>query len=169
MGIDPGSHLTGVGLIQASSTQLSYIHHQLIRAPKQAPLEERISVIFQNLQMVFKQHLPDLVIIERVFFGKNADSAFKLGHARGVAMLAAHQSGAQILEVSAKEVKKIITGSGAAAKEQVRDGVCRWLRIALQEREMDVSDALSLAIAGSFEYEKSLRIQKMERELGRGL
>lgn len=169
MGIDPGSHTTGVGVIHVAGSQLTYDHHLLVKANKTAPLHERISQIYFQLEKVCAEYKPQVVVVEQVFFGKNADSAFKLGHARGVALLAAHNSGAQILEISAREVKKILTGSGSAEKHQVRDMLCRWLKLGsdhpVLSQALDASDALSLAIAGSFEYEKSLRLKEMGANL----
>ncbi len=166
LGIDPGSHLMGLGVIETQESRFIHIHHELIRAPKTADLGLRLVHIHKHLEAMLAQFRPDIVVVEQVFFGKNADSAFKLGHARGVALLGGQLSGAIVLEVSAREVKKILTGSGGASKEQVRDQVCRWLGLKIEQKEMDVSDALSLAIAGSFEYEKRLRLQKMERSMG---
>lgn len=164
LGLDPGSHITGVGLIEVSGMNLKHVHHQLIRAPK-GPLEERLFNIYEQLKKVAELYRPELVVVERVFLGKNVDSAFKLGHARGVALMALHSAGAQVFEISAREVKKILTGSGAGSKEQVRQMVGQWLKIDILEKEFDVSDALSLAISGSFEYEKRKRLAQMEGQL----
>lgn len=164
LGLDPGSHITGVGIIETSGSNISYLHHALIKAP-QVSLEARLKFIFHELTAVAQQFRPDVVVVERVFLGKNVDSAFKLGHARGVGLLAFSQSGAQVLEISAREVKKILTGSGSAGKEQVRQMVCQWLKVNLVEKEMDVSDALSLAISGCFEYEKRRRTKQLMGEL----
>lgn len=161
LGLDPGSHITGVGIINTSDAKISYLHHELIKAPKLS-LEVRLQFIFNKLTQLMGHFRPDIVVVERVFLGKNADSAFKLGHARGVGLLAALNGGADIFEISAKEVKKILTGSGSASKEQVRQMVCQWLKVELIEKEMDVSDALSLAISGCFEYEKKQRMRQLE-------
>lgn len=164
LGLDPGSHVTGVGIIETSGANISYLHHALIKAP-QGSLEARLKFIFHELTEVAQQFKPNIVVVERVFLGKNVDSAFKLGHARGVGLLTFFNSGAEVFEISAKEVKKILTGSGSASKEQVRQMVCQWLKVDLVEKEMDVSDALSLAISGCFEYEKRLRTRQLMGEL----
>tara|TARA_Y100001935_G_scaffold253279_1_gene259121 strand:- start:5665 stop:6189 length:525 start_codon:yes stop_codon:yes gene_type:complete len=164
LGLDPGSHITGVGVVDVQGSQLIHQHHQVIRAPK-ATLEKRLIYLFEALKDLSHSYQPDVVVVERVFLGKNVDSAFKLGHARGVALMALYQGGGQIFEISAREVKKILTGSGSASKEQVRQMVGQWLKIDFQDKEMDVSDALSLAISGSFEYEKRLRLKQLEGEL----
>jgi crossover junction endodeoxyribonuclease RuvC len=162
LGLDPGSHLTGLGIVESSGSEIRYLHHQLLKTPKGASLETRLRAIFNELSKVARTYQPDVVVVERVFLGKNVDSAFKLGHARGVCLLALQEVGAQMFEISAKEVKKLLTGNGGASKEQVRQMVCRWLNVELQEKEMDVSDALSLAISGSFEYEKRLRLRELQ-------
>lgn len=162
LGLDPGSHLTGIGIVETSgSGEIRYLHHELVRAPK-AALEIRLQSLYDQLSVLTDRFKPEVVMIERVFLGKNVDSAFVLGHARGVCLLALQKYKPQVLEISAKEVKKLLTGSGAASKEQVRQMVCQWLRVELAEKEMDVSDALSLAISGSFEYEKRLRLKQLE-------
>ncbi len=160
LGLDPGSHITGVGVIETTGGRISYLDHTLVKAPKGADLSKRLQFIYVQLTQLSARISPDIVVLERVFLGKNVDSAFKLGHARGVCMLAFSQS--LILEIAAKEVKKILTGSGAASKEQVRQMVTQWLKIEIHEKEMDVSDALSLAISGCFEYEKRLRLKQLE-------
>jgi|FLYM01.1.fsa_nt_gi crossover junction endodeoxyribonuclease RuvC len=162
LGLDPGSHITGVGIVESSGSKLTHVHHQLIKAPKGLPLPARLQFIFKDLALIAQKYRPQVVVVEQVFLGKNVDSAFKLGHARGVCMLALHEVGAETFELSAKEVKKILTGHGGASKEQVRQMVCQWLRVELVEKEMDISDALSLAISGSFEYEKRLRMKQFE-------
>lgn len=164
LGLDPGSHLTGIGIVETSGSEIRYLHHQLLRAPKGA-LEIRLQSLYDQLSAVTEQYRPDVIMIERVFLGKNVDSAFVLGHARGVCLLALQKYKPQTFEISAKEVKKLLTGSGAASKEQVRQMVCQWLRVELAEKEMDVSDALSLAISGSFEYEKRQRLKQLEGNL----
>lgn len=165
LGLDPGSHLTGVGIVQTSGSDISYLYHELIKAPRGASLPLRLHCIYDALLTLSQKFQPDVVVVENVFLGKNVDSAFKLGQARGAALLALTRTSSQILEISAREVKKILTGSGAAGKEQVRQMVCQWLKVDLKEKEMDVSDALSLAIAGCFEYEKKRRLQQLEGEL----
>lgn len=162
LGLDPGSHLTGVGIVEVSGSKLTHLHHEVIKAPSKRPLEERLVVIYNQLSKVVERFQPEVVVVERVFLGKNVDSAFKLGHARGVCLLALQAGGAMTLEISAREVKKILTGSGAASKEQVRQMVCQWLSVDIVEKEMDISDALSLAISGCFEYEKRQRLKQLE-------
>jgi len=154
--------LTGVGIVESSGSEIRYLHHQLIKAPATAPLEIRLQWIHRELSNIAARFRPDVVMVERVFLGKNVDSAFKLGHARGVCLLALSVDGARVFEISAKEVKKLLTGNGGASKDQVRQMVEQWLRVELLEKEMDVSDALSLAISGSFEYEKRLKLRELQ-------
>lgn len=120
----------------------------VIQAEESAPLAERVAVIFAGLQHQLGQHRPDHVFLESVFHHKSARSALVLGHARGVALLAARLAEATIDELSPAEVKKAVTGNGRAEKAQVQEMV--RIILGLRERaQVDASDALAVAIAGS--------------------
>ncbi len=104
---------------------------------------------------------PDIVVVERIFLGKNADSAFKLGHIRGVCLFGAAQAGAQIVEYAARSVKKGITGNGAAEKEQVQMIVFAALGIK-GPAQMDASDALALA----FYHARNMEVESVMSRAG---
>ncbi len=144
LGIDPGSRITGYGLIRQVGNKVHYIDSGCIRV---ADLEmpERLGVIFNSLQQIIELNQPDEVAIEQVFMGKNADSALKLGQARGAAMVAAVNAKRPVAEYSAKQVKQAVVGKGAAAKSQVQQMV-QYLLLLSDVPQEDAADALAIAI-----------------------
>ncbi len=145
VGLDPGSRHTGYGVISFDGKNIQYIAHGVISNNPKKEFASRLAVIGEELSRVLKKHKPSHVVVEKIFLGKNVDSAFKLGHVRGVAFCEATRLGAKIVEYSAREVKKGITGYGAAEKEQVRFLVQNYLKIQ-QNIPVDAADALALAI-----------------------
>lgn len=162
LGIDPGSRFTGYGIIEVDGDQIAHVHHGVITLKENWPLFERLRVLHLELGEVFSRH-PRVkqVSIEKIFFGKNADSAFKLGHARGVCMLAAALNGATVSEYAARFVKKCITGNGAAGKDQVQLMIFNQLRIQAKELAFDATDALSLAVTHARMRDVNERMQRL--------
>ncbi len=161
LGIDPGSYVTGFGLLKAHRDHVEHVSHGVILLPKDQALPERLRVLAEGMSELLEKYKPSAVAIEKIFLGKNADSAFKLGHARGVVMSFAASSGAQVYEYATRVVKKGIAGKGSADKLQVRDMVQRYLRLSVIER-MDASDALALAL---YHAQVSATDQKLQRGL----
>jgi crossover junction endodeoxyribonuclease RuvC len=161
LGIDPGSRHTGYGIIAASGDFIEHVAHGVIHLKDTWSLHERLRVLHVELQQLFVKFKIADTSIEKIFFGKNADSAFKLGHARGVCLLAAAQNGAHVEEYAARFVKKCITGSGAADKEHVQLMIFSMLRIPPQALAFDATDALSLAVTHARMRETNLRVKKM--------
>lgn len=146
-GIDPGTAATGYGVIQSRNNSVSWIDSGVILTDTSSPLAVRLQVIYDKLFEKMLQHNPDRVCIEEAFYGKNVHTTLVLGHARGVAMLAAVKTGAQVVEYSPREVKKALTGNGGAAKEQVEYMVKMLLTLPEGGRmRSDAYDALALAI-----------------------
>jgi crossover junction endodeoxyribonuclease RuvC len=144
LGVDPGSHATGFGVISTGPV-VRMLGGGVIRAAKNAPLSERLLTTHQNLTAVIEQFSPEAMAVEDLFNAKNARSSLILGHARGVILLAGASAGLTVAEYAPREVKKALTGNGAAAKEQVRFMVMRLL--ALQDSPpLDQSDALAVAL-----------------------
>jgi crossover junction endodeoxyribonuclease RuvC len=154
LGIDPGSRITGFGVIKVtgrgSSAKIQHLSHGVISMDIKATFPERMNELGQGLDWLLQKHKPSEVVIEKIFLGKNADSAFKLGHARGVAMYISAKAGSQVIEYSTRLVKKGITGSGGASKEDVQACLQRLLNIKAIER-IDASDALALAAFRAFQ------------------
>ena len=144
LGIDPGSRITGIGVIKAQGSELKYVFSESLTLPK-GELSVRLKTIYARLQTVIAQTKPDVVSIEKVFLAKNPQSALVLGHARGAAMLGAVNNELPIAEYSATEIKKTVVGRGRADKSQVQ----HMIRVLLSLRQTpgeDASDALAAAI-----------------------
>ncbi len=145
MGIDPGSRITGYGLIHRKGNQLIYLDSGCIRTEKASTLSEKLHLIYQGIESVVTQYRPDEVGVEQVFMSRNADSALKLGQARGVAMVACAQQGVSVFEYSARQVKQSVVGTGAADKVQVQSMICRLLALS-KTPQADAADALAVAV-----------------------
>lgn len=147
LGIDPGSRITGFGVIKVSQGRadtLSCQGYGIIKLNEKAGFPDRMKELGESLQQILDRYKPQVVVIEKIFLGKNADSAFKLGHARGVAMYEAACFGAAVFEYATRVVKKGVTGKGSATKEEVQLILQRLLGIG-SIRRLDSSDALALA------------------------
>ncbi len=144
LGIDPGSRVTGFGLIQVVGNQSSYLASGCIRLGEQA-LPQRLGRIYQSLTEIIDRYHPEQAAIEQVFMAKNADSALKLGQARGVAILAAVERGLPVSEYAARSVKQAVVGRGDADKSQVQHMVMNLLNLTAKP-QADAADALAIAL-----------------------
>ena len=144
LGIDPGSRVTGYGLIDVQGNRLSYVDCGCIRTERGA-LPARLKKIFDGVFQLVETHRPLQVAIEEVFVGRNAASALKLGQARGAAMAACLQFKLEVSEYSARQVKQAVVGTGAAQKGQVQHMVKALLGISDTLAD-DAADALAVAI-----------------------
>jgi crossover junction endodeoxyribonuclease RuvC len=144
LGIDPGSRVTGFGLIISSGNKLEYVNSGCIKTQTKL-LPERLKIIFDQLCGVIECHQPEQAAIEEVFMGNNASSALKLGQARGAAMVACLSFDLSLSEYSARKVKQAVVGAGAADKAQVNHMVKALLKIKDNLAE-DAADALAVAI-----------------------
>jgi crossover junction endodeoxyribonuclease RuvC len=146
LGIDPGTLVTGYGVVERrDATLLSVTSGEIVNAAG-TPLAERLLAIHTRIRSLADEYRPVEMAIESAFYGKNAQSALKLGHARGVCLLAAAQSEIPAVEYSPREVKKAVAGNGNASKDSVRYMVCSLLGIPAQGLRLDVSDALAVAL-----------------------
>ena len=144
IGIDPGSRLTGYGVIDVDGRKLRYVASGCIRA-SEGKLPERLAVIYKSVNQLIIEHQPESMAIEDVFLARNPDSALKLGQARGVAIAAGVAQGLPIHEYAARKVKQTVVGTGAAGKEQVQHMV-RVLLGLPGTPQADAADALAIAI-----------------------
>lgn len=157
LGIDPGSRITGYGLVEKIGNRLRHMDNGAIITDSKAPMPERLQVIYRQLNRIIDEYAPQAVAIERIFVAKNALSALKLGHARGVAMLAGVNAGLPVAEYSAVEVKNAVVGYGRAAKTQVQHMV-RVLLALPEIAQEDASDALAVAICHAHCHELARRL-----------
>lgn len=144
LGIDPGSRLTGFGLIDIQRGGARYVESGVIRVPPGA-LDARLGTIFNGISELLAEFRPDAVAIESVFVQRNVASALKLGQARGAAIVAAAVAGVPVSEYSPAEIKQRVVGNGRAGKEQVQYMVGRLLSLAVPPRA-DAADALAGAL-----------------------
>jgi len=144
LGIDPGFRTTGFGVIHLVGNKPQYVLSGCIRVADK-PLSERLRLIYDGIKSVILECRPDEVAIEQVFQGKNADSALKLGQARGAAIVAAAEAGLAVSEYSARQVKQAVVGTGAADKTQVQMMVCRLLNLE-GVPQADAADAIAVAL-----------------------
>jgi crossover junction endodeoxyribonuclease RuvC len=146
LGIDPGSHVTGFGVVDHEGGRLRLVEAGALRAPRAGGLPERLRVVHEGLVELLVEHAPDLMAVEDVFIAKNARSSLVLGHARGAILLAAALRDIPVAEYAPRDVKLALTGNGAATKEQVRYMVVRLLSLGVEPSSLDVSDALAVAL-----------------------
>ncbi|MCL4144755.1 UNVERIFIED_CONTAM: hypothetical protein GTU68_028306 [Idotea baltica] len=144
LGIDPGSRITGYGVLNHGQQGCEYVASGCIRTGT-GTLPQRLHTILINIREIIAHYQPESMGIEQVFMARNADSALKLGQARGVAIVAGVESGMDVSEYSATQVKQAVTGSGRAAKEQVQLMVMHLLKLT-SKPQIDASDALAIAL-----------------------
>ena len=144
LGIDPGSRVTGYGIIEQDGQRISYISSGCIRVAGEG-IAERLGQIYTEVSQVIGDYAPEEMAIERVFMNRNADSALKLGQARGAAICAGVTAALPVAEYAARAIKQAVTGKGGAAKAQVQHmiGVLLCLN---QAPPADAADALAVAI-----------------------
>jgi crossover junction endodeoxyribonuclease RuvC len=145
LGIDPGSNVTGFGIVERRGGHVRHVAHGTLRAPRGASLAERLAAIQAGLSRAIEEHRPEVAVVERVFAGRSARSALVLGHARGVALATAAAAGLGVCEYTAPEIKLAVAGSGAAEKRQVQAMVERLLALDAAPA-LDAADALAAAL-----------------------
>lgn len=144
LGIDPGSRITGYGVVRDTGRGCEYVASGCIRTGS-GELSERLRAVFSGISEVIRTYGPVTMGIEQVFMARNTDSALKLGQARGAAIVAGAEAGLQIAEYTATQVKQAIAGTGGADKQQVQMMVMHLLKL-LEKPQIDASDALAIAL-----------------------
>ncbi len=145
-GIDPGSERTGYGCVETDGTRHRVVVCGAIATRAASAFPEKLLVIHQRLSVLLAECLPDCVAIENLFHAANVRSALKLGHARGVAMLAAVEAGVPVFEYTPAEIKRAVVGYGRADKPQVQHMVRLLLKMGEPPSPHDAADALAVAI-----------------------
>ena len=146
LGIDPGSLNVGYGIIQVEKRKIVAAGCDTIKINPKLQLSERLVQIHSGVDKIIAEYKPDIAVVETIFYGKNIKSAFTLGHARGVIMLALAQHNIKIEEYSPREVKKSVVGNGNASKEQVEYMVQKILNLSTKPKTEDAADALAIAL-----------------------
>jgi crossover junction endodeoxyribonuclease RuvC len=144
LGIDPGSHITGYGIIDVQGPRSRYVSSGCIRLGPQ-PMPARLRIIYESVAELIAAHAPEEMAVEQVFMHRNPDSALKLGHARGVAICAGVMAELPVSEYAPRTIKQAVVGYGGATKEQVQHMVCALLGLSARP-QADAADALAVAL-----------------------
>jgi crossover junction endodeoxyribonuclease RuvC len=145
LGVDPGTAVTGWGLVERRDGQVAHLAHGAITPARQTTLAVKLAAIHGALTELCAAWHPDVLALEQSFVGRNVQSAFRLGEVRGVAMLVAAVAGVAIAEYPPARVKLAVTGAGRAEKEQVQRAIVRELRVT-ERLVPDAADALAIAL-----------------------
>ncbi len=146
LGIDPGTNILGYAILEVEANHLRIIDFGVISLLKYEEHTEKLKEIFLQLQEIIETYRPEHMAIEAPFYGKNVQSMLKLGRAQGVSMAAAITMGLTIEEYAPKKVKQSITGNGNASKEQVAAMLENILKIKIESKYLDATDALGVAV-----------------------
>ncbi|MDI6895435.1 MAG: crossover junction endodeoxyribonuclease RuvC [Bacillota bacterium] len=146
LGIDPGTAALGYGVVEEREGALACAGYGCLHTPAGIPLAERLLRLYRSLQQVVREYVPSAVAVEEIFFCRNQRSAFAVGQARAVALLAAAEAGLPVYEYSPLQVKMAVVGYGRATKTQVQDMVARGLGLESHPRPQDAADALGVAV-----------------------
>ncbi len=146
LGIDPGSQVTGFGVIETDGTRSALVVEGVIRTRSMRSFPEKLRLIHEGILEVLDEHRPGQMVVESLFYATNVKSALKLGHVRGVALLAGVTRGLPVHEYSTLEVKQAVVGYGRADKEQVQRMVAVLLELPSPPEPHDAADALAIAI-----------------------
>lgn len=152
LGIDPGSIITGYGLIESTGKDCIYKGSGCLQASaKNMSIHQRLYSIYQGLQEIIKTYHPSVIALENIFLGSNVHSVLKLGEVRGACIIAGSENNLKVFEYTATQVKKTISGNGRSSKTQVMIMVMNLLKI-YSKPQVDASDALAIAICHAHTY-----------------
>ena len=146
VGFDPGSAITGYGVVEGRGSRLCHVAHGAIRTQAGLPAHERLAVIYAEARALLEKHRPDAAAIERLYFKQNVSTGISVAQARGVLLLAAAHAHCPIGEFSPTEMKTAVTGYGRADKRQLQEMIKMLLNLDAPPRPDDAADALALAI-----------------------
>ena len=146
LGIDPGLANTGYGVVGRRGARVVALDGGVVETRARLPLEQRLAILFAEVDDLLERHNPDAVALEDLFFGQNARSAFAVGQARGVVMLAAGRRGIPCAAYTPQQVKQAVCGTGRAPKEQVARMVCAVLGLPDEPMPDHATDALAVAV-----------------------
>ena len=160
LGIDPGSRLTGFGVLDFRGDVPSYVTSGTVKSTD-GGFADRLRRIFESVSAIVGEYRPDVVAIERVFMHKNAGSALKLGHARAAALCATFEHDIEVYEYAPREIKQAVTGTGSATKEQVQHMIVTMLKLDGVPAP-DAADALAVAVCHGHHRETGQRIEALQ-------
>lgn len=157
IGIDPGSYVTGYGLVEKRGQEILYLDSGVIKVDKKIPRPERLLQIKNGLDKILLKYDPFDVAVEGIFMSKNVKSVFSLAEVRGIILLSAVQAGKQVFEYSPREVKRSVVGMGGATKEQVAAMVGKLLKLDHHPETLDETDALAIGFCHILRISSKLR------------
>jgi len=149
LGIDPGTATTGFGLIAKDGAKLKSLDYGVISTSKDKEMHNRLEVLYDDINSLIKQHKPEVIVVEKLFFTNNITTAMTVSQARGVVLLAASKNKVPIAEYTPLQVKMAVSGYGKATKKQVQEMVKRILKLDSIPKPDDAADALAIAICHS--------------------
>ncbi|PCI95279.1 crossover junction endodeoxyribonuclease RuvC [Candidatus Aerophobetes bacterium] len=159
LGIDPGTRITGYGIIKLDGGVISPIDFGCIKPPPKYDLQQRYLIIFEGVEELIQKYQPDSLAVETQFMQKNAQSAFKIGMARASATLAASKKGITVHEYAPRKAKLAVVGTGSASKEQVQRMMQKLLGLKEIIKPQDAADALALAFCHAHQIQFEQRIK----------
>ncbi len=162
LGIDPGIAIVGTGVVEKTGNKYVPLYFDSIITKAHTPLEDRIETVYNKIIELIDLYNPEAVAVEELFFNNNAKTAFAVGQARGVILLAAKQKGVPFYEYTPLQVKQALTGYGRADKKQMQQMVKNFLGLSEVPKPDDTADALAIAIC----HGNSVRFNNIERMLG---
>lgn len=146
LGIDPGYAILGYGVLHTDGTRLRAMEYGVVETDAQTPFPARLEKLYAGVRLLCERYAPDAVAFEELFFARNVTTAIQVGAGRGVALLAAQQSGAPLYEYTPMQIKLAVSGSGRADKKQMQQMVKLLLKLEAAPRPDDAADALGVAI-----------------------
>lgn len=149
LGIDPGTATTGFGVVESEGQQLKFIEGGIITTTPNLAMSQRLAIIYREIKEIITEKKPDIVSVELLYFATNVTTAFTVGQARGVVLLAAAQANLEVVEFTPLQVKQAVTGYGKATKPQIQEMVKTLLKLDQIPRPDDAADALATAIAAA--------------------
>ena len=166
IGVDPGSNISGFGVLEAKAIPAVAPQHYrlidagIIRAPKTATHTDKIIAMHKSFTQIFCEYDPNVIVIERAFMGKNAQSAIKLGQIRGAIISAAGNLGCKIAEVTPTEVKRAVTGQGLASKESIQQAILTLFTLPSTSMPFDMTDAIAVGLTHALSQGHLMEIPK---------
>lgn len=156
LGIDPGTNILGYGIIRVDSKGPHYVNMGVFDLRKIKDPFEKLANIFAGVTELIEEHHPDELAVESPFYGKNAQVVLKLGRAQGAALTAAVMKGLPVAEYAPRKAKIAICGNGAASKEQVALMIQKTLKVSLDPKYLDATDALAIALCHHYQMSNPL-------------
>ncbi len=156
LGIDPGTAITGYGVVEYKGNNFKLLEYGVIRSAKSEVLAVRLNKIFTGINEIIDKYKPEQFAVEELFFNKNVKTALSVGHARGVILLAAHLKGLKVNEYTPLQVKQAVVGYGRAEKKQVQFMVKAILNLPDIPKPDDAADALAIAICHGHSHSSGL-------------